>query len=99
MKVIEKFYLDTRENKLYTYDNAIQKEIEYAREQYPFFDWLPEDYNVVDLYNLFKEDGDADQTIAELKEQYEKVLLELAEDEIGRAERNFGDWRAYEVEM
>ena len=98
MKVIEKLYLDTRENKLYTYDNAVQKEVEYEREGYEFSDWLSEDYNVVNLYNLFKEDGDADKTIVELKKEYGNVLLELAENELNHAEKDFGDWRVYEVE-
>ena len=99
MKVVEKLYLDTREDKLYTYGDAVQKEIEYEREGYEFSDWLSEDYNVVDLYNLFKEDGDVNQTIAELKKEYGNVLLELAENELNHAERDFGDWRVYAVAM
>ena len=98
MKTFEQFYLDTIENKLYTYENAVEKEIDYQREGYDFYDWLSEDYNVTDLYNLFKEDGDVDRTISELKRKYEIVIRKVAEDEINRADKDFGDWRVYGVE-
>lgn len=94
-------FLDKRENKLFNYENAIEQEIGYVRNGYSFTDWLPETYNSVELFDLFKNQDDIKQAIKQLKEDYEIQLRLLAEDTLNRATDygDWDDWKLYEVEI